>query len=129
MTRALVLGGGGPVGVAWESGLAVGLAAAGVRLGDADFIVGTSAGSIVGSRLALGMDPAVTVSSVREPLPVADGVAGAMAELMSAWGEAVGTTKTPEEVRVGLGRVALAASTVTEDEWVGADVFAQLAGR
>ncbi|HMH92920.1 MAG TPA: hypothetical protein VK586_17770 [Streptosporangiaceae bacterium] len=40
MTRALVLGGGGPVGIAWESGLAVGLAAAGVAWRDADLIVG-----------------------------------------------------------------------------------------
>jgi NTE family protein len=52
MTRALVLGGGGPVGVAWESGLAVGLAQAGVVTGDADLIVGTSAG--IDRRLAAG---------------------------------------------------------------------------
>ena len=54
MTRALVLGGGGPVGIAWESGLAVGLAQAGVAWRDADLIVGTSAGSAVGARLRRG---------------------------------------------------------------------------
>ena len=54
MTRAVVLGGGGPVGVGWESGLAVGLAEAGVALGAADLVVGTSAGSIVGARLPSG---------------------------------------------------------------------------
>ena len=54
MTRALVLGGGGPVGIAWEIGLAAGLEQEGVRLADADFIVGTSAGSVVGATLAFG---------------------------------------------------------------------------
>lgn len=54
MSRALVLGGGGPVGVAWETGLLAGLAEAGVDVGDADRIVGTSAGSVVGAHLARG---------------------------------------------------------------------------
>ncbi len=67
MTRALVLGGGGPVGVGWESGLAAGLAGAGVALGAADLVVGTSAGSIVGASLALGLDPAETVGRRGEP--------------------------------------------------------------
>ena len=54
MTRALVLGGGGPVGIAWEAGLIAGLAEGGVELAEADFIMGTSAGSFVGSQLAMG---------------------------------------------------------------------------
>jgi len=49
LKRALVLGGGGPVGVAWESGLLAGLAEHGADVSDADLFVGTSAGSIVGS--------------------------------------------------------------------------------
>src|SRR5690349_9293340 len=52
--RALVLGGGGPLGIAWETGLAAGLAGEGVDIGAADFILGTSAGSVVGSQLAAG---------------------------------------------------------------------------
>ncbi len=52
--RALVLGGGGPVGIAWEAGIAAGLAAEGVRLDAAERIVGTSAGSFVGAQLASG---------------------------------------------------------------------------
>ena len=34
-SRALVLGGGGPIGIAWESGLLAGFAKAGVDLGRA----------------------------------------------------------------------------------------------
>lgn len=56
--RGLVLGGGGPVGIAWEAGLTAGLHDAGVALADADFILGTSAGSVVGAELALGRSPA-----------------------------------------------------------------------
>ncbi len=52
--RALILGGGGPVGIAWELGLAAGLEEGGVRIADADRIVGTSAGSFVGAALASG---------------------------------------------------------------------------
>ena len=55
--KALVLGGGGPVGRAWQMGIAAGLQAEGVDLREADLIVGTSAGAVVGARLALGLDP------------------------------------------------------------------------
>ncbi|WP_274653296.1 hypothetical protein [Paenibacillus humicola] len=54
--RALVLGGGGPVGRAWESGLAAGLLAHSIDLAGADLIIGTSAGAIVGAEIALGLD-------------------------------------------------------------------------
>jgi len=53
--RALVLGGGGPVGEAWESGVLVALEEKGIDLSRADIIIGTSAGAIVGARLASRM--------------------------------------------------------------------------
>jgi NTE family protein len=48
---ALVLGGGGVTGIAWELGLLQGLAQAGVDLTTADLVVGTSAGSVVGAQV------------------------------------------------------------------------------
>nr|WP_306300444.1 patatin-like phospholipase family protein [Streptomyces scabiei] len=54
---ALVLGGGGPVGWAWMSGVLAGLTDAGVDLDRADVVIGTSAGAILGSRLATGETP------------------------------------------------------------------------
>ena len=128
MTRALVLGGGGPVGVGWESGLAVGLAKAGVALGDADLVVGTSAGSIVGSRLALGLDLTETVSAVGQPLPVEVSAGATIADLMTAWASAASRAQTPEQMRIELGKLALGAPTVAEGDFTGAAVFAQLAG-
>lgn len=53
-TRGLVLGGGGITGIAWETGLAAGLLELGVDLTDADVVVGTSAGSVVGAQLRSG---------------------------------------------------------------------------
>ena len=55
MTRtALVLGGGGVTGIAWELGILKGLADAGVDLSHADVVIGTSAGSVVGAQLTCG---------------------------------------------------------------------------
>jgi NTE family protein len=51
---ALVLGGGGVTGIAWETGLLAGLAQAGLDLTAADLVVGTSAGSIVGAQVLSG---------------------------------------------------------------------------
>lgn len=53
-TRGLVLGGGGITGIAWETGLVAGLLDHGVDLTSADVVVGTSAGSVVGTQLRSG---------------------------------------------------------------------------
>src|SRR5260370_22782556 len=53
-TRALVLGGGGVAGVAWELGILTGLHDTGVDVRGADVIIGTSAGSVVGAQIASG---------------------------------------------------------------------------
>lgn len=56
MSRALVLGGGGIAGIAWETGFLLGLRDAGVDVTNADRIVGTSAGSCVGAQVATDCD-------------------------------------------------------------------------
>ena len=55
--RALVLGGGGVTGIAWEIGVIAGLADQGIDLAAADVIVGTSAGSVVGADITCGQEP------------------------------------------------------------------------
>jgi len=65
--RVLILGGGGPVGEAWESGFLVALMDKGVDLSQADRIIGTSAGSIVGARLGLHMSRADFIKAALTP--------------------------------------------------------------
>ena len=55
-TRALVLGGGGVTGIAWEIGVLAGLLSASVDLRNADVVIGTSAGAYVGAAYASGYD-------------------------------------------------------------------------
>ena len=69
MTRALVLGGGGPVGVGWEAGLLTALSDAGVQVGSAEFVLGTSAGSIVGAQLTIGRPLADLLQPIGETAP------------------------------------------------------------
>src|SRR5262245_24048309 len=121
--RALVLGGGGSVGIAWETGLAAGLADEGIDLRLADKIVGTSAGSFVGAELAAGRSPAEMRARLTE---------GAKARTESASGgnamPAPDLTKLMEfmmrvpknetealELRAEIGQYALDAKTVPEE--------------
>jgi NTE family protein len=131
MTRALILGGGGPVGIAWEAGLIAGLAEGGVDLAAADYICGTSAGSFVGSQLAMGkpigeMAAAILAEADRpraDPPPV-DGrpaqqtAAPNLALLFQKMQEAAAGTRDPQEVRKEIGAFALSAQTVDEATFI-----------
>ena len=64
LTCALVLGGGGAVGVGWQTGLLTGLRETGVDLAGADAIVGTSAGALVGALLSGGRDVTDALTSL-----------------------------------------------------------------
>ncbi|HTC69490.1 MAG TPA: patatin-like phospholipase family protein [Acidothermaceae bacterium] len=55
--RALVLGGGGSAGNAWEIGVIAGLFEAGVEVAEADLIIGTSAGSTVAAQITSAVRP------------------------------------------------------------------------
>lgn len=114
--RALVLSGGGPVGRAWHMGLAAGLLDAGVDLRHADLIVGTSAGAVVGARLALGIDPRswdLSIDAAVSGAPSAD-TGARLSELMAGMVRAVGSAM-PDAERAAVGRMALAADTISED--------------
>ncbi|GAA3163833.1 patatin-like phospholipase family protein [Planomonospora alba] len=81
MTRALVLGGGGIAGIGWEAGIITGLRREGADLGEADLVVGTSAGSVVGALVAAGADleSAVAAQADAEPratVPAVDTATG-----------------------------------------------------
>jgi len=133
MTRALVLSGGGPVGIAWQSGLIAGFAQGGVDLAAADYILGTSAGAVVGARLAAGA-PATTLADMfAEPAPAAlappirPASTEAFAQMAALIEETQSGQRNPADVRRELGELALAAGTMGEAEFL-ARIGRNLAG-
>jgi NTE family protein len=124
MTRALVLGGGGPVGIGWEAGLLVGLERGGVEVTKADAVIGTSAGSVVGFTLASGQDltQATQLVGAAGETQAGDPEAAEASEdlevLISSLAEAAHDPDAAEAIRSRLGRTALAARTISEDTWL-----------
>ncbi|MBW8483068.1 patatin-like phospholipase family protein [Actinomadura parmotrematis] len=109
--RALVLGGGGVAGIAWEAGLVVGLREAGADLAAADLIVGTSAGSVVGAHLAQGADLTAAVDRVAERDAAAppERAAADMTAVMNAFAILFDASIEPREARRRVGELALSA--------------------
>jgi NTE family protein len=125
--RALVLGGGGVTGVAWEIGLIAGLAENGVELAAADLIVGTSAGSLVGAAVAAGEDLEALYSGQLAP-PEGQPAARLAPLDIARFIAIMAGTRDPVRARVKLGRLALRART--EPEAARRAVFERrLAGR
>jgi NTE family protein len=113
--RALVLGGGGITGIAWELGMLSGLIEHGVDLRDADLIVGTSAGALVGAQLATGVDPEERY--VAQLVPPDGEVAAVLgARTLLRLGLAVVGSRDPQRVRARIGRLALRSRTGPEAE-------------
>jgi NTE family protein len=128
-SRALVLGGGGPVGRAWELGLMDGFAGQGIDLGTADLIVGTSAGAVVGALLALkqgfGAPPKIDAAIASTPPPVrSDGMADLAAAMVRA-----AQSPEPEPIRAEIGKMALDAQTISEEAFVSRVMFAPFVGQ
>ena len=121
MSRALVLGGGGPVGIAWESGLLAGLAENGVDVSSVDFVVGTSAGSLVGAQLAQGRSPAQIAApdlAGSVPAPAASGAPPDLTTLITKMLEAASGTRPAEEVRAEIGAWALKTPSISEEDFI-----------
>jgi NTE family protein len=125
--RALVLGGGGPVGIAWELGLAAGLEEGGVRIVPASRIIGTSAGSFAGAALASGR-PAEAL--VRAQVAQAERASAArdsdakppqapdLGPLMRFMARRPAGREMPAELCAEIGAFALAAKTMSEDSFI-----------
>lgn len=122
-SRALVLGGGGPVGFGWEIGMLKGLADQGIDLTEADLIVGTSAGAGVGSQIAAGVAPEELyekqlrdVSSVTPTAKLTPDVE-ALGQISELW---TGGATMTQQVRAEIGALAANAKTGPEEEWTNA---------
>ncbi len=89
--HALVLGGGGAVGLSWMAGVVIALREAGIDPARAERIVGTSAGAVVGAALAAEVDLALLL---RRPTPDASGPPPIRFD-PNSFGEIMGLLATP----------------------------------
>jgi NTE family protein len=116
MSTALVLGGGGVAGIAWELGVIDALANAGVDLRAADRIIGTSAGAAVGAQLRT--DESLESLCARQLVPASQSaelqVESSLDALIEQFAACFDGAPDEIEVRRRLGGVALAAPTVEE---------------
>ena len=115
--KALVLGGGGTTGIAWETGILLGLQDGGIEVIDANLVVGTSAGSVVGAQITSGFPledlyarQLLPLEETREKVVQLD-----MNELFSVFAAAMGAPDA-QTARARIGAAALAAKTVPEQE-------------
>ncbi|MGI5507118.1 patatin-like phospholipase family protein [Lentzea sp. CA-135723] len=112
--RALVLGGGGVTGIAWETGILHGLASQGVDLSSADLFVGTSAGSVVATELAGGGVLADLYAGQLLP-PDGEIPARLTSWMVVRYALSYVLPGTSAQKRARLGRAALKARTPSEE--------------
>jgi NTE family protein len=118
-TRALVLGGGGVAGIAWETGILLGIAdespAVAQALLDSDVLLGTSAGSTVVAQIGSGADLAELfarqVNETSAELDPGVGIEGITELFLAALAD---PDATLTQRRQRIGAVALATETVPE---------------
>jgi NTE family protein len=117
-SRALVLGGGGVAGIAWETGILAGLADTGVDVTDADLVVGTSAGATVAAQVSsskpLGALYDDQVNGTGAPEPTVDDVDPVA--LLAEVREILGSGDDPQVIRRRIGAMSLAQDRVPVSE-------------
>ncbi|GAB3869956.1 patatin-like phospholipase family protein [Kibdelosporangium lantanae] len=125
--RALVLGGGGEAGIAWEIGV---LHALGPAVLDVDLVVGTSAGGRVAAALLNGETTRQAYERQLAPVPAAPSGGpggpgdGQLAALFGSF-----MTMSLDEAAAKFGALARTSTTaMSEEEWV-AKVAAELPAR
>lgn len=124
-TRAIVLGGGGVAGIAWQIGVLATLLEHGIELNGADLVVGTSAGSVVGASLRFGVLQEVLAAQLHENSPE-ESPAGqgelphfSVEEFINMMGSAARGPGGEQEARARIGKAALAGGRgLDETRWV-----------
>lgn len=115
LDKALVLGGGGVTGIAWELGVLAGLAELGADLTDADLVVGTSAGSVVGVGVRSGTS--LTGLYQAQLAPPKGEIAAKMGRgVLVRYLLAMAISRDPVRAGKRFGALALRAKTIPEAE-------------
>ncbi len=119
LSKALVLGGGGITGIAWELGIVLGLKEGGVDVTNFDLIVGTSAGSNVGAMITSGLTLEEHFNLL---LKFAVKIQSSMKSDNNEFGkimlDAIRNSQDPQKARANIGKAALAADTISEEEYL-----------
>jgi NTE family protein len=114
-SRALVLGGGGVAGIAWETGLLAGLLEHGIDLVRADLIVGTSAGATVAAQITAAVPLADLLTAQLDPSGGAEiPVSFDLRQWLVDFRQKLAGVHDSVEARRRLGEFALKARTVEE---------------
>lgn len=117
--RALVLGSGGHAGIAWEIGLVLGLREQGIDLREADLLIGSSAGAVVATHLALGQDLQEALDLLTSPTATATGTRMGPAVLARYLAASL-RPGSPASGRAWLARRAERAAVIDEETFVAA---------
>jgi len=121
--RALVLGGGGAAGNAWEIAVIAGLFGAGLDVTEADLIIGTSAGSTVAAQITSATQPTQLLANIlAEPQPRtrpvrSDGGRAPKtpgAECMETTGAIIAAAEDAADMRRRLGAAALETDAASD---------------
>ncbi len=117
--RALVLGGGGVAGIAWQTGVLLGLAESGADVTDAEMLLGTSAGSSVAAQISGGATLAELFErqadeSKQDDEPHAEATIDELVSMLAR--AAQNSDGSAIDTRRRIGSEALVASTITERE-------------
>ncbi len=121
-SQATVLNGGGALGICWQSGLLAGLEALGLPLADADLVVGSSAGAVVGAWLCLREDPKTLLTELQgfgAVLQSGGASAAQVTDMFTLMADAA-NDEDPVSARRTIGKAAAEATTASEDAYVGA---------
>ena len=120
--RALVLGGGGAAGNAWEIGVIAGLVDAGLDVTEADLIIGTSAGSTAAAQISSATEPAALLASILAAAPQprtgpvgSDGIRAAnraAADLLEKTSGIIAAAEDAADMRRRMGAAALETDAV-----------------
>jgi NTE family protein len=117
--RALVLGGGGVAGIAWQTGVLLGLAEAGADVSDAEMLLGTSAGSSVAAQISSGTPASEFFErqadeSKQDNEPHAEATIDELVTMLAR--AAQNSDGSALDTRRRIGAEALATSTISERE-------------
>jgi NTE family protein len=122
--RALVLGGGGASGNAWEIGVIAGLVDVGLNVTEADLIIGTSAGATVAVQITSATEPDELLANIltaaarprHGPIEPDDGRAplGPSSDHMERSSAIIAAANSPADMRRKMGAAALEMDTTSD---------------